>query len=277
MLKRIITGTCLVLFLLIPSFLFMDTLFLPAMLALLSAIGVFEMLRCIGQQKNYLLAIPAYLVALAAPFGAYYADIQKQFFPAALITVVLSMFFLLSLCVFLPEKNTPNSVALTFLLCTYVVVGFCSVGFLAKNEDAKLIYPMIFLGSFVTDVFCYFTGILFGKHKLIPRISPHKTIEGSIGGTVCCMFAFLLYGFAISRFFDCKADYFALAVTGFILALISQLGDLIASSVKRCFGVKDYGKIFPGHGGVMGRFDAFVAVAGLLAISSTQLKIDFFH
>ena len=70
MLKRIITGTCLVLFLLIPSFLFMDTLFLPAMLALLSAIGVFEMLRCIGQQKNYLLAIPAYLVALAAPFGA---------------------------------------------------------------------------------------------------------------------------------------------------------------------------------------------------------------
>lgn len=276
MLKRIITGVVLLLVLL-PSLLFMDTLVLPILLSLLSGIGVFEMLRCIGQQKNYLVSVPACLIALAAPFGAYYADLQQQFFPYALIAIVLSLFFLLALCVFLPEKNTPGTAALTFVLCTYVVVGFCSVQLLARNEESKLLYPMVFLGSFVTDVFCYFVGMLFGKHKLIPRISPHKTIEGSVGGTICCILAFLLYGFAISSFFDCTANYPALIVTGLVLALISQLGDLIASAIKRSFGIKDYGTIFPGHGGVMDRFDSFIAVAGFLAIISTQLKIDFFH
>ena len=136
---------------------------------------------------------------------------------------------------------------------------------------------MIYIGAFVTDTFCYFSGMLFGKHKLIPRISPKKTVEGSVGGTLMCVIAFIAYGAIVSHFTELNADYLALAFTGFVLAIVSQIGDLVASAVKRNYGIKDYGKLFPGHGGVMDRFDSLIAVSMLLAIIGTQMNISLFN
>jgi phosphatidate cytidylyltransferase len=107
----------------------------------------------------------------------------------------------------------------------------------------------------MTDTFAYFSGYLFGKHKLIPNVSPKKTIEGSIGGilgsTICC----LIFGYIF------KLDMALMIVMGIIGSIIAQIGDLFASSIKRYVGIKDYGNLIPGHGGVLDRFDSVILVA----------------
>jgi phosphatidate cytidylyltransferase len=112
--------------------------------------------------------------------------------------------------------------------------------------------------------------MLFGKHKLIPEISPKKTIEGSVGGTLFCAVAFVVYGVILDLIgASVSLNYVALIVGGLLAAIVSQIGDLMFSAIKRSRGIKDYGKIFPGHGGVLDRFDSALAVAViLLAIES---------
>ena len=115
-----------------------------------------------------------------------------------------------------------------------------------------------------SDVFAYFTGRFFGKHKLIPEVSPKKTVEGAIGGIVCAGGLAMLYGLIVSSLTELTPNYLVLALCGVILAAFSQIGDLIASLLKREHGIKDYGRIFPGHGGVMDRFDSILAIATVL-------------
>ena len=122
----------------------------------------------------------------------------------------------------------------------------------------------------MTDIFAYFTGYLLGKHKLIPDVSPKKTVEGSIGGVVFCAVSFVVFGLIYNRFFasdGAELSIIALAVIGLITSFVAQIGDLSLSVVKRHFGIKDYGWIFPGHGGVLDRFDSIFAVAICLAMA----------
>jgi phosphatidate cytidylyltransferase len=110
----------------------------------------------------------------------------------------------------------------------------------------------------------YFSGMLFGKHKLCPKISPKKTIEGAVGGILLCTLTFIGYGFILNNFLDANTNVITYAILGFFASVVSQLGDLIMSAIKRKHDVKDYGRIFPGHGGVLDRFDSVIAVAPVL-------------
>ncbi len=273
---RIITGILLFALLFVPTVLFMDTVFLPIICSLLCVIGVHEMLSCIGRDKHLLTAVPTYVVAVISPLAARFLDMREMFLPSAIVIVVLSVMYTLALSVFLPDKYNSGDTAQAFLLCTYIIAGFTAIELISIIPNAKFVFPMIYIGAFVTDTFCYFSGMLFGKHKLIPRISPKKTVEGSIGGTLVCVLAFIAYGAIVSHFTELDPDYLALSFTGLILAVVSQIGDLVASAVKRNYGIKDYGKLFPGHGGVMDRFDSLIAVSMLLAIIGTQMNISLF-
>ena len=134
-------------------------------------------------------------------------------------------------------------------------------------SNGRFLYLLIFLGAWITDIFAYFTGVFFGKHKLIEDVSPKKNVEGSIGGVVFCTLFYVGYGAIIAHFFDVNVNLIFLGISGLILSVISQIGDLIMSVIKRHYGVKDFGKIFPGHGGVLDRFDSILAVSlGLAAI-----------
>ena len=113
----------------------------------------------------------------------------------------------------------------------------------------------------MTDAFAYFTGVFIGKHKLIEDVSPKKTIEGSIGGIFFCTLSFVLIGVITNKFFGTHANLVFLAVSGVIVSIVSQVGDLIMSVIKRHYGIKDFGKIFPGHGGVIDRFDSVLIVS----------------
>ena len=130
----------------------------------------------------------------------------------------------------------------------------------------------MFIGSWVSDTGAWFFGRLFGKHKLIPEVSPKKTVEGAVGGVLSAALAFVLYGFIIHRIdASLSPNYLILAVSGVICAIVSQFGDLIASLVKRHYGIKDYGNVFPGHGGVMDRFDSVLLVSPVLYLLITYI------
>ena len=132
------------------------------------------------------------------------------------------------------------------------------------GANGKYLYLLIFIGAWVTDIFAYFTGVFFGKHKLIESVSPKKTIEGSIGGTLFCALGFVVMGI-VANSFGCNANFVFLAIGGVIISVISQIGDLIMSVIKRHYGVKDYGRLFPGHGGMLDRLDSILAVSFALS------------
>ena len=134
-----------------------------------------------------------------------------------------------------------------------------------KLTGAALLFVAL-IGAWATDIFAYLVGVTVGKHKLCPAISPKKTVEGSIGGPVFCLLGFVLYGFIMQKCCDLSPHYLMLAIAGAAVALVSQMGDLTASLLKREHNVKDYGRIMPGHGGVMDRFDSIIAVSIFLLL-----------
>ena len=152
-------------------------------------------------------------------------------------------------------RTTFKDIAYTFIGIFYVVFFIMFVAFIDGMPNGKILIWYVILAAWGTDIFAYFAGYLFGKHKLIPKVSPKKTIEGSIGGILGSTLVCLGFGY-----------YFNLNLTmiillGFFGSIIAQMGDLFASSIKRYVGIKDYGKLIPGHGGVLDRFDSVILVA----------------
>lgn len=127
----------------------------------------------------------------------------------------------------------------------------------------QVYFWMIFVISMTTDTFAYFCGKFFGKTKLVPRLSPNKTVEGSIGGIIFTVLALLLYSnFVDFKFFESNAlNVFFQIVFAVLGSIISQIGDLFASGLKRTCKIKDFGKIIPGHGGIMDRADSIIFTA----------------
>lgn len=136
---------------------------------------------------------------------------------------------------------------------------------------------IVFLSAWGSDTGAFFAGSFFGKHKLIPHVSPKKTVEGSIGGIVsamlCCqilLFLTTMLGGTIAAFSG-FSGYVKIGAIGITASVVSQVGDLVASAIKRDCGVKDYGKIFPGHGGFMDRFDSVILIAPLVYYIISEL------
>lgn len=133
----------------------------------------------------------------------------------------------------------------------YVVFFSFHITLIDQMEGYSILIWLVFITAFGTDIFAYFTGVALGKHKLCPKISPKKSIEGSIGGILGSTVLSVLFGV-----FFAKEYLIHCIVIGIIGGVISQFGDLTASIFKRKMGIKDYGKLIPGHGGIMDRFDS---------------------
>lgn len=170
--------------------------------------------------------------------------------------IILAMLLILVILVFSHKTNTIIDGAIT-------VFGFFYVGVLlnlvCNVRESGLIYAWLpFIFAFGSDTGAYFIGSKFGKHKLTPELSPKKSVEGAIGGVVTVAVITGIYFFVCSKLYDdisnIKIIYFM--AIGLFGAAFSQVGDLAASSIKRFTGIKDYGKIMPGHGGVLDRFDS---------------------
>lgn len=240
----------------------------PIALSLFGLVAVFEMLRVLGTQKNYFVSVPAYIAILALPTCAYFVPFEKvRTFLLILAGVLFAyLIYLFFLAVFMRGSLEFCKVAEVFSTVTYIVSSFTALSVLRYMPNGIWNLSLVFIGAWGSDVSAYFVGSFLGKHKLIPEISPKKTIEGSVGAIVIATGLFVLFGFILDKATGVIPNYLVLAVSGLLLSVVSQLGDLIASLIKREHGVKDYGKILPGHGGVMDRFDSVLAVTTVLMI-----------
>lgn len=259
---RIITSVIIVA-IAIPAFLLSGYIVYPIILALLSALTAFELLRVFGYHKRPAVAIPSYLLAISMPIAAYFiASDYTVFFIVCAAALYAYLLYLFMVAVFSKGAIKFSRMAAVFCAIAYSALAFTSTSAIRYIENGVLCFGIIFICSWVSDVFALVVGVLFGKHKLIPEISPKKTVEGLIGGVVFATAAMLLYGFIIDLLVpDKTVNYLVLGVSGVLLSLISQLGDLVASTIKREEGVKDYGTLLPGHGGIMDRFDSILAVS----------------
>ena len=266
--QRIITGAVIAV-VLVGVFLLSETVVYPIAMALLAFGGVFEMLRVLGQHTRWLLSVPAYLIALALPPVSFYLMMDfDDTVPVLVLALALFLYllYLFLVAVFAKGNIRYADLSEVFVSVTYVVTCFTALTILRYLSMGIYYFGIVFIAAWISDIFAYFTGVFFGKHKLIPEISPKKTVEGSLGGIVFAAGFMVLYGFILSLVAEVTPNYLVLSIGGVLLAVAGQIGDLLASLVKREHGVKDYGRLMPGHGGIMDRFDSVLAVAAAAMI-----------
>ena len=265
MLKRTITAVCMMA-VFIPICIYSGTIIFNIAMSALSLIAVYEMLSCVGAKKNVPVLALSCLLGAALPIIPYYTN--DFTLHIALVCYIIYLIVILSFMVFSRGSEDFATVSAAFMGVFYISVSFTAVVLL--RENGAYLYLLAFFGPWVSDTFAYIVGRLIGKRKLIPEVSPNKTIAGSVGGIVATAAFFVGYGFAVAKLADLSStpNIIAMAVAGAIVSVISQIGDLTASYIKRRYGVKDYGKLFPGHGGVMDRFDSVLLTAPVLYIIS---------
>ena len=286
--QRIITGIIVIL-IMIPILLFAQTPVLPIAIAIGSVIAMFEIMRCIGMHKAYAFAIPLYLLAASMPFlsrfmalGSLNATVKpesaKHLAQYGAILMLVLLFYFFTVAVFSHGKYNLADVCVLFATAFYVLAGFNSIIIMYDNEQGgHILYLAIFIGAWGTDAFAYFCGRLVGrggKHKLIPDVSPKKTVEGAIGGIVLGVATMVLFGVVCNQFTPYDSNIVMFALGGLMVSIVSQIGDLFMSYIKRYYGIKDFSNLFPGHGGVLDRFDSIFSVA--IAMMCLTTFVDFF-
>ncbi len=267
---RIITAAVL-LCILVPILIFSNTFVYVVFAALLALVATFELLGCMRLAKDLKLTVTSLLysglaTSLTRAFGAK-GDHIKTF---TLLTFVY-IFILLSYSLFESEEKRAKlpERMLAALMIIYATFGFVSFVTVRDLANGVFVFPLAYMAAWVSDTGAYFAGVKFGKTKLIPEISPKKTVEGLIGGLSSCLVVFLIYAGCIHAFSSKTPNYIWIFVSALVLSLMSVIGDLIASMIKRKYKIKDYSHLFPGHGGVMDRFDSIIATtAGVYILSS---------
>ncbi|WP_312653535.1 phosphatidate cytidylyltransferase [Aminipila sp.] len=201
---------------------------------------------------------PAYIVAYVSALALYGVNLFTAEFRWYMLwffgAVLLSLLYLFKI----EERKLEDAMA-TITGIFYVVFFSFHVTLVEQTGEYGILVWLIFLTAFGTDVMAYFTGYAFGKHKLCPTISPKKTIEGSIGGILGSVILCGLFGYILipRLLIHC-------IIIGVLGGVVSQFGDLTASIFKRKMGIKDYGNLIPGHGGILDRFDSVLFTAPMI-------------
>ncbi len=256
---RIIAGPIM------ASGLLLVALVLPKELAavvmgILQAIASYELLYRTRLVKNSRLIIYCALMAFAIAVWSYYEAVHAYF------VLLMLAFFLLMFSEMMMDhvKMRFETLAMCFVGGLVVPYLMSSVVRILSMNIGRYVIVIPFLVACVCDAGAYFVGVKFGKHKLAPVVSPNKTIEGALGGLASAMVAMLLYALILDIPLKFDVNYGAAIVYGLLGSLVGELGDLCFSVIKRQTGIKDYGNIIPGHGGVLDRFDSIMAVAPLM-------------
>lgn len=249
--------------LLIAVLLLFETAMLDIAVAALSVMAVYEMINAVGLSKNK--TFTAVCVAFAAFFSTeYYLGFGSMSGFAELLFGMVVLIFVLA-----DHKETKaTDAAFVFFFALFIPKAFSTL-LLYRGYGEPISYFLVLLSlavAWINDICAYFSGYFLGKRKLCPEISPKKTVEGAIGGVfgdviICCIFA-LIFG----KITGYSINWPGLVIFIPIGAVISILGDLCASIIKRQQGIKDYGKVIPGHGGIVDRFDSWFFVSPVLYI-----------
>ena len=220
-----------------------------------SLIGMRELYNAMGVHKSGmdLLELAGYLGAVL-----YYGTVFLGFEKYGMMAVILSLVLLMFVYVFTYPKYQAEQVMSAFFRLVYVAVMLSFILLTRNLENGHLLVWLIFFCSWGCDTCAYCVGVLIGKHKMAPVLSPKKSIEGAVGGVAGAAGLGAAYAVVI------HAPVMEYAVICAVGALISMVGDLAASAIKRNRGIKDYGKLIPGHGGILDRFDSVIFTAPVI-------------
>lgn len=225
---------------------------------LISYIGMFELFRIFHVEKE-LPGIVGYLAATV-----FYCNLKWAFLPDLIVVVLGFLMALMFVYVFTYPKYKTEQMLAVFFGVFYVAVMLSYVYQTRMLTAGAYIVWLIFLCSWGCDTCAYCVGVLIGKHKMAPKLSPKKSIEGGIGGLAGAALLGALYALAINKWGGASAGVVEYALICFVGGIISMIGDLAASAIKRNHEIKDYGKLIPGHGGILDRFDSVIFTAPVI-------------
>lgn len=223
-------------------------------LTAVSAIMLYELLKAVGADRTiFCIGFANALISAAGIFSGYTTE-----------AVIMILFINMLLSVFAFKKHRTKPIYISTVFSLFVAFFMSTIAMLRLEFGSSAVF-IVFLSAWMTDIGAFFGGYFFGKHKLSPLVSPKKTVEGAIGGIFLCLLLNILYAVfvnhVISNYAGFHADYLIFTVMALLASILGQLGDLSASVIKREYKIKDFGSVFPGHGGVMDRFDSVIFIA----------------
>ena len=245
------------------------TLFAPVwalglVVGVIAAFSAWELLRCAEKDAGIRIRIYAALAALCIPvLSAFFDNFRVCEIGLFCLFALLFIELMLSF-----RKESPmdiDTVTMALFAGAILPILLSSIVRLGLRENGNLYALLPFIAAFSCDSGAYFAGSFLGRNKLAPTLSPHKTIEGSIGGIVAAILVTLLYGIMLTAA-DFEVNFAVLGVYGFLGALACELGDLSFSAIKRLCSVKDYGDLIPGHGGMLDRFDSMFWTSAVIEL-----------
>lgn len=236
-------------------FLFLGGIYLKVGVFILSLCGMYEFYKVIEEKDIRAVKILGYALSCI-----HFYNLHIAFKTNFLIYILIASIFI---CLCIPVIDTKYNfidASVTILGFIYVSVFFSFIVLVNSKVHGNFLIWLIFISSWLCDTCAYYSGRYLGKggkHKLCPKVSPKKTVEGSIGGLMGSMIGCTIFGGYISRY-GVNIEIYHYLIIGALCGIFGQFGDLVASSIKRYVGVKDYSNLIPGHGGILDRFDSIL-------------------
>lgn len=245
---------------------------ISVVIMIVSCMGLHEYYKAVGLADYPDVCILGYIAAFVLSVGSGFTT-GLSLTLVYVYVVILFIFMLLS-----AKSVGVIHIGMLLLGLVYIPYFLSHITYIRALDFGNFYIWLVFIGAFLTDTCAYFIGCKFGKHKLCPKISPKKSVEGAIAGVVGGGLAFVVYGLIVNTFFSQLlggghmhiGKLFAL---GIIAAVMSEIGDLVASSIKRQFNIKDFGAILPGHGGILDRCDSIILVAPTIFLFLYNINI----
>ena len=253
---RIIAAAAL-LPLLLVVLIVLPPIFTAILVGLMCAVAVYELLWVTGLVKETRLVIYTAVMAFLVSGWSYFSSS----YVAAILGVIVFTMILFAELMFSRKKPAFEKIAVCFAGGLLVPFLLSALVRLRSGYNGAFYVLIPFLLAFLSDSGAYFAGSFLGKHKLAPQISPKKTIEGVVGGVIAAIAGMLIYCLILDIGFGFTVRYLNAFAYGVIGSLVGVFGDLCFSAVKRQVGIKDYGNLIPGHGGVLDRFDSMTLIA----------------
>ena len=259
---RILTAA-IALPLLLVVLLALPKIFAAILFGLMLALAAYELLMSAGFVKNGRLVIYSSVMALLVALWCYFGCSQV-WAAAGLLLFIGALFTEMMLSHIKLRLERVAMCIVAGVLIPYLFSGIVRIYTVDGTGRFFVLIPFII--AFLSDTGAYFGGLYFGRQKLAPVISPNKTVEGAIGGVIAATLGMLLYMFIVDVAFGFTVNYLVVILYGIICSAAGVFGDLCFSVIKRQAGIKDYGNLIPGHGGILDRFDSMVVVAPLVEV-----------
>lgn len=255
--QRLLSGIVLVILAVVILY-FGGTVTLIATAAI-SLMGMYELLKVVNQEKSA-LAVTAYSGAILY-YLILWLNLEQYILPLVLLVLIM----LFAVYVFSFPRFKIDQVTMAYFSLFYVTIMLSCIYRIRIMDNGGYMIALVFLSAWGNDTLAYCAGRLLGRHKMSPVLSPKKTIEGAVGGVLGAGLLGALYGLAGQHFI--AADYNLPLIFALVCAaggLISIIGDLGASAIKRNYDTKDYSNLIPGHGGILDRFDSIIFTAPII-------------